>query len=124
MKLIYLASPYSKYPLGREAAYQESCRKAADLMDQGYAVFCPIAHSHAIETIAMDDIKDGDWWLKQDFAILEVCNELFVYQMPGWDTSYGVGQEIEYARQLGMPIRYIPFNVKQSQRSAPALKAA
>ena len=108
-ELIYLASPYSKYPGGRLEAYRLACKKAGELMQDGKKIFCPIAHSHAIEVEAFNDPKDGDWWLSQDFAVLRECAALMVYQMPGWDTSYGVQEEIKFAKWEGIPIMYIPF---------------
>lgn len=124
MKLIYLASPYSKYYEGRMAAYMIACDKAAELMNKGYAVFCPIAHSHAIEVSSMEKVMDGDWWLKQDFAILEHVDELHVYQMPGWQDSYGVQAEIAYADNLGIPIKYIPFDKKKYDKTTTNREAA
>lgn len=105
--LIYLASPYSRYPFGREAAYIKACQKAADLMEEGKKVFCPIAHSHAIETLGMNDVKEGDWWLAQDFAVLKQCRVLIVYKMEGWEESYGVAREIEFAREHNIPVEYV-----------------
>ena len=109
MKLIYLASPYSKYPEGREAAYKEVCKKAAELMNK-VGVFCPIAHSHSVEIEGMNgNIKDGDWWLRQDFEILKRCDELWVYCMPSWNMSYGVANEIKFAHENNIPIKYLPY---------------
>jgi hypothetical protein len=109
-KLIYLASPYSKFPKGRIAAFEEVCEKAGHLMLEGHVVFCPIAHSHPIEQFGFVDIKDGDFWLKQDFAILAKCDEMFVYKMPSWEESYGMGREIEFAKERGIPITYIEYD--------------
>lgn len=109
-ELIYLASPYSKYPGGRQSAYEFACMKAGELMAKGHKIFCPIAHSHSIEQEAFSTPKDGDWWLAQDFAVLRECKELWVYQMPGWEDSYGVAKEIEFAKWEGIPIKYIPFD--------------
>lgn len=115
MKLIYLALPYSKYPYGREAAFKEACAASARVMQSGYGVFCPIAHSHSIEVEGMDgNIMDGDWWLEQDFAVLSKCDELWVYQMPGWDQSYGVGKEIEFAKQRKIPIKWVKYYEKNT----------
>jgi hypothetical protein len=110
--LIYLASPYSKFPGGRESANNIVSAKAASLMLKGYPIFCPIAHSHAIE-LWMDDTKDGDFWLKQDFAVLENCTEMWVYKMPGWDQSDGVRREIEFAKQHHIPIEYLDFDMTE-----------
>jgi hypothetical protein len=118
-KLIYLASPYSKYPGGRNAAFVVACDKAAELMLQGTKVFCPIAHSHPIEDIGMDGvIQDGDFWLSQDFAVLSRCDELWVYKMPGWDVSYGVGKEIDFAVENGIPIKYLEYEFDGSIKQA------
>lgn len=107
-KLIYLASPYSaptEYKKTRR--FKQVCKKAAELMEQGNLVFCPIAHSHPIEKIGMPDIKSGDWWLQQDYAVLKHCSKLVVYKMKGWEKSYGVNKEIEFAQKHNIPIEYI-----------------
>ena len=108
-KLIYLASPYSKYPYGRNAATEAVTKKAAKLMLEGHCIFAPIPHSHAIEQY-MDEVKDGDFWLKQDFAVLAGCKELWVYKMPGWDESYGVAKEIEFAEKNKIKVKYLEYD--------------
>ena len=112
MNLIYLASPYSKYPGGRQEAYDIVCKKAAELMLEGHKIFCPIAHSHAIEQ-HMSDIQDGEFWLEQDFAVLYNCNALYVYQMPGWQDSVGVIREIAFAHQFRIPVTHIEWKPVQ-----------
>jgi hypothetical protein len=111
-ELIYLASPYSVGNAGknkRTRRFKQACKKAAELMAQGYAVFCPIAHSHPIEVIGMDTIEGHDFWLKQDFAVLGRCDKLIVYKMPGWDKSFGISKEIAYANDLNIPIEFIEY---------------
>lgn len=118
--LIYLASPYSKFPGGRERAFHLVCKKAAELMLEGYNVFCPIAHSHPIEVhgnIHPDDANHS-FWLKQEFAVLEKCSEVFVYMMPSWKESYGVNEEIKLADKLGIPIRYLTYDETGIDRAA------
>jgi hypothetical protein len=105
MSLIYLASPYSKYSGGLQEAFERVVKKAGELMLLGYKVFCPIAHTHHIQATIGDIGADG--WLEQDFAVLERCDELWVYKMPGWENSYGVQKEIERANVLGIPITFI-----------------
>ena len=106
--MIYLASPYSKYHGGKEKAFKLVVAKAAELMLEGYEVFCPIAHTHPIQDVIGD--MDADWWLRQDFAVLKHCDELVVYKMPGWEDSYGVYREIGFAKVNYIPIRYIEFD--------------
>lgn len=110
--LVYLASPYSA-PTQRQRTlrFHQVCKKAAELMEKGELIFCPIAHSHPIETYGMDERHNGDWWLNQDFAVLEKCSKLYVYKMPGWEKSYGVKREIDFAELLGLPVEYIEYEV-------------
>jgi len=108
-KLLYLATPYTAFKGTREEAYHLACLKAAELMEEGYTVFSPIAHSHSIEVEAGWHPKDGDWWLRQDFAILAYCDELWVYKLPGWDTSYGVAEEIKFAKSYDIPVKEIEY---------------
>lgn len=107
--LVYLASPYSKYPAGREAAFKEVCKKAGQLMNSGWKVFCPIAHSHPIEQSGAVLDNSHRFWLEQDFAVLCRCSVLFVYKMPGWEDSFGVTEEIKMANALGISIRFLEY---------------
>ena len=42
-------------------------------------------------------------------AFLAVCEGMFVYQMPGWEESFGLNWEITHMKALGKPIVYLPF---------------
>jgi hypothetical protein len=108
--LVYLASPYSKYPAGREIAFREVSRKAAELMNLGYNIFCPIAHSHPVDVYGTIEDNSHAFWLKQDFAVLQHCKLLLVYTMPGWKDSYGVNAEMEFANKINIPIMYISYD--------------
>lgn len=113
--LIYLASPYSKFPEGRQKAYELVCKKAASLMLDGHDIFCPIAHSHPIEVFGgIDPAKaTHDFWLKQDFAVLSKCQELWVYMMPGWKESFGVNAELKFAAEWDIPVSYLEYHEPQ-----------
>jgi hypothetical protein len=103
-KLCYLASPYAKYPDGREAAYGEVLRHAADLARAGIIVFCPIAHSHEIARLAELDSSRHDIWLPFDEIIMGVCDALVIADMIGWEQSYGIGEEIKVFKAAEKPI--------------------
>jgi len=112
----YLASPYSvRQPISAHQAhllrlkrYERVCKMAAELMKAGEVIFCPIAHSHPIETVGMPgELYGQDFWLRQDFPLLKAAKELIVFKMDGWDKSSGVAAEIEFAKANNIPIRYI-----------------
>lgn len=118
-QFVYLAGPYSAVGFHQESdsakwlrnfRYVELNKKAAKLMEEGYLVFSPISHSHSIECDGMPKIKSGDWWLRQDFAVLKHVDKVIVYMLPGWEKSYGVKKEIEYAEQLGIPVEYQEYS--------------
>lgn len=112
MKLVYLCNPYTSYLGSRSEAFQRVCRMAAQIMmdDPNVSVFSPIAHSHSIEVESDLGVQSGDWWLERDYPILDKCDEVWVYKMPGWETSYGVGKEIIRAQRLGIPVKFIEYN--------------
>lgn len=122
-QMIYLASPYSVGAGGsyvaedtgtasaslRHKRFVYACTKAAELMDQGYVVFSPIAHSHAVEDNGMHKTRTGNFWLDQDLHILGKCDKLMVYKMPDWERSRGIAREIEFAKKNNIPIEYLEY---------------
>jgi len=109
MKKIYIASPYSSKSIGlRQLRYEQACEAAAYLMQRGYVVFSPIAHSHNISKY-LGNGNDCDFYLKQDLPLIEWADELWVLMLEGWQESNGIAAEIKYAITLGKPVQY--FNI-------------
>ena len=101
--MIYLASPYSHpCPVVREARFKSVCRQAAGMLRCGIPVFSPIAHSHAIA--AHDLPLDWTFWQQFDRPFLEICSEMWVLTLDGWQESRGVQAEIALARELEKPV--------------------
>lgn len=106
----YLASPYSKYPKGREAAFREVTEEIVRFTAQGIHVFGPITHSHPIHEMSKEVgiPVPGDWafWCEVDRTMIRQSAGLIVLTMESWEESTGVTAEIEIAKQLGKPIYY------------------
>lgn len=107
--LVYLASPYSKYPHGIEAAFRDVCAIAAEMMRDGVRVYSPIAHTHPIAIYGNIDPCNHDIWLPFDHAMMDAAAACVVANMVGWQESYGVRYEVNrfigqhkpvYARQV------------------------
>jgi hypothetical protein len=106
-ELIYLASPYSKYPDGIDKAFEDISAIAGRLLIGGYKVYSPIAHTHPIAVHANLDPYDHSIWLPFDQAIMKACDAMIVAKMDSWDRSYGIGEEIKFFNAANKPIYYL-----------------
>ena len=109
MSFIYLASPYS-HPHAdiRQSRFEAACKKAAEYIREGVAVFAPIPHSHPIaDHMAEHDRMNFDLWMDADLPILRMAKEVHVLMLDGWRESKGVAREIQYAQQALIPVKYV-----------------
>lgn len=104
--LVYLASPYTKYELGLDAAFRDICAIAAELLREGVRVYSPIAHTHPIAIHGNLDPRNHDIWLPFDQAMMDAADAMCIADMHGWRESYGVQYEIETFRRAGKPIYF------------------
>lgn len=108
MKKIYLACPYSHPdPSERERRVAIVNKKAAELMEQGNLVFSPLSHSVPISEYCKVHSTNHDFWIQQDLWILEVCNEMNILCLDGWQQSRGIEIEKTLAVKLNIPIKLI-----------------
>lgn len=105
----YLASPYSKYQLGLDAAFKHACVASAQLVAKGVRLYCPIAHTHPIALYGDIDPRDHVTWLTLDAPFMQQACGLLVADMPGWDESYGIGVEIQSFETQGKPVFHIDW---------------
>ncbi len=99
MKLIYVASPFAGDGEKNIAFAKRACRY---VMELGYAFFAPhLLYPQILYDSVPAERKTG---LKLGLRILEVCDELWAC---GDRISPGMEEEIELAKQLVIPIRYV-----------------
>lgn len=104
---MYLASPYShKDPFVREMRYLVTTQALADALKLGVAVYSPIVHCHELAKIA-DLPRDAAFWRNYNFTMLGCAEQLWVLMLEGWDKSVGVGEEVDEAKRLSIPVIYI-----------------
>lgn len=103
-KMIYLASPYTKYPWGLDAAAEDIAVVTGRLMLKGIKVHSPIVPTHYIAKFANIDPVDHELWMGIDAAFIEVCDSMVIAQLSGWDVSRGVAHEIEVFTLQNKPI--------------------
>lgn len=105
--VIYVASPYTNYPLGHHAAAYDAARATAALMRKGLRAVSPVAHSHAVATVGGLDLVDGDFWQRQDAPLVDAASACVVVMLDGWMTSQGVQHEIGVFRAAGKPVVFV-----------------
>lgn len=107
MTLYYLATVYTKYPRGIEAAFEDAARLAGRLLRTGIVVYSPIAHTHPIAMLSGIDPLDHSIWLDFDARMMRAADACLVALMTGWRDSYGVNHEIEFFRAAEKPVLYL-----------------
>lgn len=102
--LAYLATPYTKYAAGIDAAFRDASALAAELLRAGIAVYSPIAHCHPLAIHGGLDPLDHSVWIPFDAAMMDAAKVLIVAHMDGWRESFGVTHEIGVFARAGKPI--------------------
>lgn len=103
----YLATPYSKYPQGRDEAFREACRQAGLLTNAGLVVFSPIAHSHPLVEYGGVSGTDFAAWERFDKAMIAASQGCIVCMMTGWQDSIGMQKEIALFKEARKPVIYM-----------------
>jgi len=89
----YLATPYSKYPLGIDAAFQLAVAQRGLLVKAGVPVFSPIIHSHPVAVQCGIDPFDYNIWLPSEDPILRSASGIIMVRAEGWEYSFGMNHE-------------------------------
>lgn len=117
--VIYLACPYTDpdYQV-RLDRFEAATIAAADLIMRGDIVYSPITMTHPIDLhlAGATNTLGSDYWVAFDEAFMDMCAELVVLKLDGWEKSSGVTREIEYFRSANKPIRFIERTSKSSGR--------
>lgn len=106
MSFWYVATPYTQYPQGHEAAHILACRATARLMQAGVNAYSPIAHTHPIAVHGNMDKTDHDLWVRVDKPLLEAAVGMIVVMAEAWDRSRGIAHEIAEYNAAGKPVIY------------------
>lgn len=104
--LYYLASPFTHTQkeimrMRTEIAIDVSIK----LVNADYIIFSPIAYNGSW----IDKGVRGDWefWKEFDLKIISKCEGVIVLTMPGWENSVGVTEEVEFAKEMAIPVYYL-----------------
>lgn len=105
--LIYLASPYTLYARGLQAAADDVTELAGKLVKLGLSVYSPITYGHQLTVKGGVNALDEKIWYPLNDALLHKSDCLLVARMTGHQSSKGVNREISYFEMVGKPIVFI-----------------
>ncbi len=102
--------PYSHSdPRVREARYKTATSVAAFLMNEGATVFSPITYGHQICQYGID--TNFKRWAELDYPMIAWADELWLLELDGQDTSFGVREKLNYVCGLDIfNLSYIVIN--------------
>ena len=101
--MIYLASPLSANP---EHNHQLTLEAAARMVAEGHIIYSPVVHCWPLH-LAAELPSSFAFWQRHNFGILRNASELWVLDIPGWQTSTGVQAELEFAKLAHIPCRIV-----------------
>lgn len=103
--MIYLASPYSGTPAQQRTRFEQTQAFVVYHFRLGVPLLSPIVYCH---TIAEQHKLPGDalFWRFLNDELIQVCDQMWVLKLPGWDLSEGVAAEIQTAERLLIPLHY------------------
>jgi hypothetical protein len=107
MKKIYILSPYTHdNPKVMQERYEKACKYAGKLIEQGHNAYSPIAHSHGI-AIHSGLPLTADYWWPINREMIDWADECHVLQIPGWEESKGMAEELIYCNKRLKPVYFI-----------------
>lgn len=100
----YLGSPYTDLnPEVMDRRADEVWRQSGLLTKYGVPHYSPIYAKHAIAKV-FNLPKDVTFWWAENVPFLYHACGMIVAEMPRWQESKGLKQEIEWMRHKGMPV--------------------
>lgn len=103
----YVATPYTHYPHGLEAAYHDA-REIDAMLDWGRVPrFTPIVSTHEIARATGLDPKDHDFWMGVDRPFMKRAHGLIIAMMDDWDKSQGITLERLFFEKHERPVHLL-----------------
>lgn len=109
MRLIYLGSPYfhkRNSVMHKRVSLTAHCLAFFRRTAENVVLYSPIVQW---SRVAFENELPHDFgsWAQQDFFMIRKSSALWVLAIDGWQESFGLSQEIEYANDIGHEILYI-----------------
>ncbi len=104
--LIYISAPSPKPNGDKEQRFNDIAKYSGNLLKSGYHILCPMTLGINL-TKVIQLPEDREFWMKWCIKLLSKCDEIHVLMFEGWEESIGVAEEIEFAHNNKLVIKYI-----------------
>jgi hypothetical protein len=116
-KFWLLATPYTRYPHGHDAAYWLAVETRGFLLRNGIPCFSPIVHAHPVCHHCGFDVHDIPFWLLSEAPIRAHAHGMIFLLADGWRDSFGMKSEREEFEALSRPVvEMTPFELPDELR--------
>lgn len=106
--LAYVATPFTLYSAGLEAAFVDACSLMGDLLAAGVTnALSPIVEAYPISLHGGLDPLDLAIWKPFCAARMAKSDVLVVGMLPGWEQSSGTQHEIREFVAAGKPVYFM-----------------
>ncbi len=104
--LTYLAGPYSHSDQKiMDYRYSAITFIACQLLKKGHYVYSPLTHNIPFTKLGIE--QNWESWKHFDCFMLSKSDKLLIVMLPGWETSTGVSDEIQYAISKDIVVEYL-----------------
>ncbi len=121
----YVCSPFTAKGIGskrlkrnletmRERLVTEAIGKLHDQFP--FAFIGPITQSYQTAKFTKSKTGAFDSWRLIDLTFVDRSDEVWLLNLPGWEESTGVKEEIEYARKKKKPIKVIEWTSLRNEK--------
>ena len=119
--MIYIAAPFwDANQKTRNYRRRKAIEYSERLFHKGIRFYSPLLYSaHFQEKKASEG-----YWLQHGLKMVDVCDEMRVLCLEGWEKSAGIKGEIARAEDRGIPVEYITRHVRLSFHGSRSLSMA
>ena len=105
--MIYIAAPYSDSDQTVvDNRVKRVCEYSGGLLKNGQS--CVSALTVGVSILQHTNLPtDFSFCKKLSFDLIDVCDEIHVLMLDGWDNSIGVDGEVNYGIKKGIKIKHI-----------------
>lgn len=116
--MIYIAAPFWHESSDiRQQRRNKAIAYSERLFNQGKLFYSPLLYSEKFK----DKKQKENFWINHGLKMVEVCTEMHVLCLEGWEDSNGIQGEVAKANELNIEVKYIQKHTRVSFHGSRSL---